>query len=115
VGAPGVICEVREGGWRAGDWEPGGGGDRGGGGRGVRKDSVGFSEERKEETAWRTRDSGRVPGAVREDGRAETVGGGGVRLLCSFQLSRSRVASRTANISDFSVRCQLRRAGLLAR
>jgi hypothetical protein len=86
VGAPGVICEVREGGWRAGDWEPGGGGDRGGGGRGVRKDSVGFSEERKEETAWRTRDSGRVPGAVREDGRAETVGGGGVRLLCSFQL-----------------------------
>jgi hypothetical protein len=36
---------------------------------GVGKDSVGFSEERKGETAWRTRDGCSVPGEGKTEGQ----------------------------------------------
>jgi hypothetical protein len=101
VGAPGVIWEVC-----------GGDGELGTGSRaavetgeeaeagGVGKDSVGFSEERKGETAWRTRDGGRVPGR-RGEGRRKGRDGGWRRSPFTLFLSALSVPRRFAYRKHF--------------
>lgn len=86
---------------------------------------MGFSEEKEEGGKWLacwTR--GGVPAAAAVEaggdggGRnkggegGETVGGGGVRLLC-FCFSVTPVSLRVACRKHLSLRCQLRRAGLV--
>jgi hypothetical protein len=112
VGAPGVIWEVC-----------GGDGELGTGSRaavetgeeaeagGVGKDSMGFSEERKGETAWRTRDGGRVPGRRGEGRRKGRDGGVAAESVYSVPFSSLGLASlrvpQTFQISACGANCDV--------